>query len=65
MIFTDDVTARVKAERALRESREDLDRAQAVARTGSWRLDVNRNELTWSAETYRMFGVPAGNSADL
>ncbi|MGC1585971.1 MAG: PAS domain S-box protein [Rhodomicrobium sp.] len=60
VVFTDDVTARVKAERALRESREDLDRAQAVARTGSWRLDVNRNELTWSAETYRIFGVQAG-----
>jgi len=46
LIFTEDVTARVEMERALRESREDLDRAQAVARTGSWRLDVNRNELT-------------------
>ena len=44
-------------ERALRESREDLDRAQAVARTGSWRLDVNRNELAWSTETFRMFGI--------
>src|SRR5271157_4681544 len=45
-------------ERALRESRKDLDRAQAVARTGNWRLDVNRNKLTWSTETLRMFGVP-------
>lgn len=59
VIFSEDVTARVEAERALRESREDLDRAQAVARTGSWRLDVNRNQLTWSAETYRIFGIPS------
>ncbi|MGO9545786.1 MAG: PAS domain S-box protein [Rhodomicrobium sp.] len=58
VIFTEDVTQRVEAERALRESRRDLDRAQAVARTGSWRLDVHRNELTWSAETYRIFGIP-------
>jgi PAS domain S-box-containing protein len=57
LIFTEDVTARVEMERALRESREDLDRAQAVARTGSWRLDVNRNNLTWSAETFRIFGI--------
>jgi len=60
VIFTEDVTARVEAERALRESREDLNRAQAVARTGSWRLDLNSNKLTWSAETYRMFGLAEG-----
>ncbi len=47
-----------RTERALRESRKDLDWAQAVARTGSWRLDVNRNKLTWSAETFRIFGIP-------
>jgi PAS domain S-box-containing protein len=46
------------AEDALRESREDLNRAQAVARTGSWRLNVLRDELLWSDETYRMFGIP-------
>jgi signal transduction histidine kinase len=44
----------------LRESQRDLNRAQAVAHTGSWRLDVRHNELTWSDETYRMFGIPAG-----
>ncbi len=53
LIFSEDVTARVEMERALRESRADLDRAQAVAHTGSWRLDVNRNKLTWSTETFR------------
>ena len=58
LIFSEDVTARVEMERALRESREDLNRAQALARTGSWRLDVNRNKLNWSAETFRMFGIP-------
>ena len=57
LIFTEDVTARVEMERSLRESREGLDRAQAVARTGSWRLDVNSNKLTWSAETFRIFGI--------
>ena len=45
---------------ALRETQEDLSRAQAVAHTGSWRLDVRRNELLWSDETYRMFGIPKG-----
>jgi signal transduction histidine kinase len=44
---------------ALRTSEHDLARAQAVARTGSWRLDVRHDELRWSAEAYRIFGVPA------
>jgi PAS domain S-box-containing protein len=44
----------------LRQSREDLSRAQAVGLIGSWRLDVNRNILTWSDENYRIFGLPIG-----
>jgi PAS domain S-box-containing protein len=56
----DDITKRKRAEEALRQSREDLDRAQEVGQIGSWRLDVRRNVLTWSDETYRIFGVPKG-----
>ncbi|MFA5251900.1 MAG: PAS domain S-box protein [Phycisphaerae bacterium] len=55
--------ARAKAEKQafeLRESKKDLDRAQAVARSGSWRLDVQQNKLTWSDESYRIFGVSVG-----
>ncbi|EFK09505.1 CheR methyltransferase, SAM binding domain protein [delta proteobacterium NaphS2] len=57
--------ARLLAERdalteSLRESRADLNRAQAVAHTGSWRLDVRQNRLQWSDETYRIFGIPKG-----
>ena len=44
----------------LRESRESLNRAQTVAHTGSWRLDIRRNEVFWSEESYRIFGIPAG-----
>ncbi len=51
---------RAAAEHALRESREDLNRAQAVAHTGSWRLKVDRNELIWSDETWRIFGIAGG-----
>ncbi len=59
VLFTD-ITARKKAEEALRESREDLERAQAVAHIGSWRMDVQRNVLEWSEENHRVFGVPEG-----
>jgi len=45
---------------ALKKSEEDLNRAQSVARTGSWRLDVRRDQLVWSDETYRLFGIAPG-----
>lgn len=60
--FARDVTERKRIERALRELQADLERAQEVAHVGSWRLDVRKNELRWSAEAYRIFGVPVGTS---
>ncbi len=42
---------------ALRESEADLAHAQAIARIGSWRLDLQDDLMTWSDETYRIFGV--------
>ena len=44
----------------LKKNKEDLDRAQAVGNIGSWRLDVRKNELTWSDENHRIFGIPKG-----
>jgi PAS domain S-box-containing protein len=44
----------------LRRSQDDLNRAQTVAKVGSWRLDVQRNELQWSPEVYHLFGIPEG-----
>jgi PAS domain S-box-containing protein len=55
-----DVSARKEAERALREREEDLNRAQVVGHIGSWRLDVRRDRLLWSAENHRIFGIPEG-----
>jgi PAS domain S-box-containing protein len=55
-----EITEHRKAREALLESEQDLNRAQAVAHTGSWRLDVQRNQLLWSDETHRIFGIPRG-----
>lgn len=57
-----DITSRKRVERQLQESQQDLSHAQAVAHTGSWRLDVHINELRWSDETYRIFNIPRGTS---
>jgi PAS domain S-box-containing protein len=49
-----------QTKQALWESEEDLNRAQAVAHIGSWRLDVRNNQLLWSDEAHRIFGIPKG-----
>ncbi len=55
-----DITDRKEADNSLRMKQKDLDHAQAVARIGNWRLDVHRNELVWSDEAYRIFGIKRG-----
>jgi len=55
-----DITERKLSEKALLESQNDLNRAQIVAKIGSWRLNMQSNELLWSDETHRIFGVPKG-----
>jgi PAS domain S-box-containing protein len=49
--------ARLRAETAMRENEQRLSRAQEIAHLGSWELDVVHNQLTWSQEVYRIFGV--------
>jgi PAS domain S-box-containing protein len=52
-----DITERKLAEQALRESEQRLKRAQEIAHLGSWELDLLKNQLTWSDEVYRIFGL--------
>ena len=41
----------------LRENESRLREVQRITRLGSWELDLNSNELSWSDENYRTFGV--------
>jgi len=50
-----DITERIRAESALRESEARLMEAQQIAHFGSWELDVASGKLKWSAEIYRIF----------
>ena len=52
-----DISDRKNAEKALRESQERLELAQEIAHFGSWELDLAHNQLTWSDEVYRIFGL--------
>jgi PAS domain S-box-containing protein len=58
--FIQEITERKTMEETRRANEAELNRAQAVAQTGSWRLDVRRNELLWSDVSHDLFGVPKG-----
>ncbi len=53
----DEIHVRVQAEEALQQSEQRLERAQEIAHLGSWELDLVRNQLSWSHEVYRIFGL--------
>ncbi|WP_028572096.1 response regulator [Desulfonatronum lacustre] len=45
-----------RSDMRLRESEALLSRSQRLAQLGSWTLDLNTTQLTWSDEVYRIFG---------
>ncbi|BAN34070.1 hypothetical protein SCD_n00221 [Sulfuricella denitrificans skB26] len=52
-----DVTARRSMELALHISAERLNEAQHIAQLGSWELDLQKGELIWSDEIFRLFEI--------
>ena len=56
------VSERDTLTQSLHDSQADLARAQGVSQTGSWRLDVHHNVLTWSEEAHHIFAVPPATS---
>ncbi|MCW3053182.1 MAG: two-component system sensor protein [Chthonomonadales bacterium] len=71
LVVLNDVTEHRRIERALLQSEQEqrqlaehleketerLAEAQAIAKVGSWDLNVTTNVLFWSEETYRIFGL--------
>jgi PAS domain S-box-containing protein len=52
-----DATERKRVEEELRRTTEFLSHAQAFAHIGSWEWDIQGDAITWSEETYRIFGL--------
>ena len=50
------VRQRHKAEARLRASEDNLEKAQSIAHIGSWDHHLISGSLSWSSETYRIFG---------
>jgi PAS domain S-box-containing protein len=55
--FARDITDRVAAEAALRESERRLKQAEQVAHIGHYDLDLRQGTALWSDETYRIFAL--------
>jgi PAS domain S-box-containing protein len=52
-----DISERRQNERILEKTLQSLAEAQRIARLGNWDWDIERNELFWSDEIYRIFGL--------
>jgi formate hydrogenlyase transcriptional activator len=52
-----DITERKQAEEALRISQGSLAEAQRIAHLGNWDWNIVTNQLDWSDEIYRIFGL--------
>lgn len=55
--FVRDISERKHIEQELNKQKELLAKTQEIAHVGSWLFDPATSRLTWSDETYRMFGL--------
>lgn len=54
-----DITERQANQKELAKQKANLAEAQKIAHLGNWELDVPTHKLTWSEETFRIFGFDA------
>ncbi len=54
--IVNDITGRKNSEKQLKQKNKDLLESQRIAGLGTWRLDLETNEVDWSRELYKIFG---------
>jgi len=64
IIVATDITDRVEAEQALRESDERLTLALRASGIGTWNWDINRQRITWDKFIAPLFGLESDNFHD-
>jgi len=52
-----ELVVRKQAEEKIRESERSLAEAQQIAHLGSWRWEIATNQVAWSDELYRIYGL--------
>lgn len=55
-----DISDYKEAQDKLLEQQFYLTKAQNIGKIGTWELDLKKNILKWTAQTYDNFGIPAG-----
>lgn len=60
--FLRDISERKQTENTLVASQIRHEEAQRIAHFGHWELDLAKDELIWSDENYRIFGVEPGTA---
>ncbi len=58
-----DISERVDAQRALQRNEDLLQRSQHIAHVGSWDWGIEDGDITWTDETYRLFGADKGEDS--
>ncbi len=57
-----DVSEQKRAEHALRHREQQLSRAQEIANLGSWEWRPDSNDVYWSDQLYRIYGLHPGEA---
>ncbi len=52
-----DISDRLKAEKALKETEKRLKKAQSVAKLGNWEYSISTGEVWGSEEAFRIYGI--------
>lgn len=60
LILTINIKRRKIAEADLLQQKQFLQKAQEIGKIGTWELDIKNNELLWTEENYKIFGIPIG-----
>lgn len=59
-----EITEIEKKEQLYKESKENLEDAQAIAKIGSWEFDLKNYNLSWSKEHFRLFEIDENTLAE-
>ncbi|MBK6264141.1 PAS domain S-box protein [Marivirga sp. S37H4] len=54
---TFDITARIKTEEEVKELNKKLNESHRIAKIGYWELNLEKNEIYWSDEVFRIWGI--------
>lgn len=60
IVWMNEVTDKKKTEKELLKKQYYLNKAQEIGKIGTWELDLIKNELFWTEQNYRNFGVETG-----